>query len=141
MVSLVGTELTKFLRTTHDEAKGEVHRFITSRPRTTKCIVFVRVALSTLTMFLLGRKATSMNVKLSTKGQLIIPGPIRQRHGWNAGAELVIEDRGDHLVIRSAKEVPRTELKDVIGCVGYRGPQLSLEEMEAGIARGARRTG
>ncbi len=38
-----------------------------------------------------------MNVKLSTKGQLIIPGPIRQRHGWNAGAELVIEDRGDHL--------------------------------------------
>jgi len=79
-----------------------------------------------------------MNVKLSTKGQLIIPGPIpppRLERG-----RLVIEDRGDYLVIRSASEVPRTKLNDVIGCVGYRGSRLSLEQMEAGIAYGALRT-
>jgi AbrB family looped-hinge helix DNA binding protein len=82
-----------------------------------------------------------MNVKLSTKGQLVIPKEIRRRHGWRAGSEVVIVDRGDHLVIHLAGEVPRTTLDDVVGCTGYKGPRLSEEEMEAGIARGARRTG
>ena len=78
-----------------------------------------------------------MKVKLSTKGQLIIPKEIRHRYGWSAGAELMLEDHGDHLVIRLAGEVPKTNLTDVVGCTGYRGPRLSIEDMDAGIARGA----
>ena len=35
-----------------------------------------------------------MTTRLSTKGQLIIPKEIRERHGWGPGSELEIEDHG-----------------------------------------------
>lgn len=76
--------------------------------------------------------------RLSTKGQLIIPKEIRDRHGWRAGSELVLEDRGSEVVLRSPAVVPETTLDDVVGCTGYQGPRRSLEEMEEAIARGAR---
>lgn len=79
-----------------------------------------------------------MSTKLSTKGQLIIPKDIRDRHGWNAGTELMVEDHATHVIIRSVPEVPETTLEDLVGCTGYRGPRRSLQEMEEGIARGAR---
>jgi AbrB family looped-hinge helix DNA binding protein len=76
--------------------------------------------------------------RLSTKGQLIIPKEIRERHGWRAGTELFVEDHGDSVVLRQAQDLPITTLEDLVGCAGYKGPALSLEDMEAGIARGAR---
>jgi AbrB family looped-hinge helix DNA binding protein len=79
-----------------------------------------------------------MTTHLSTKGQLIIPKGIRDRHGWKAGSELLIEDRGDHVVVRSAETIPETTLDQLIGCTGYSGPRRSLAEQEAAIARGAR---
>ena len=80
-----------------------------------------------------------MTTRLSTKGQLIIPKEIRERHGWGAGIELEIEDRGDALLLRRVTDVPETTLEELLGCTGYQGPAHSLEEMEAGIAKGARR--
>jgi AbrB family looped-hinge helix DNA binding protein len=80
-----------------------------------------------------------MTTRLSTKGQLIIPKDIRERHGWGPGVELEIEEHGDSIVLRRAPEVPETTLEELVGCAGYEGPAHSLEEMEAGIARGARR--
>jgi AbrB family looped-hinge helix DNA binding protein len=79
-----------------------------------------------------------MTTRLSTKGQLIIPKEIRERHGWEAGIELEIEDRGDAVLLRRAAEVPETTLEDLLGCTGYQGPAHRLEEMEAGVAKGAR---
>ncbi|MBV8202304.1 MAG: AbrB/MazE/SpoVT family DNA-binding domain-containing protein [Acidobacteria bacterium] len=79
-----------------------------------------------------------MRTRLSTKGQLIIPKAIRDRHGWSAGSELALEDRGDSIVIRSVGLSPKTTLEELVGCIGYRGPARSLEDMEAAIARGAR---
>jgi AbrB family looped-hinge helix DNA binding protein len=81
-----------------------------------------------------------MTTRLSTKGQLVIPKEIRERHGWGAGVELEIEDWGDRVIVRQAGEVPETSLEDLIGCAGYTGPPRSLEEMEAGIAEGARKS-
>jgi AbrB family looped-hinge helix DNA binding protein len=81
-----------------------------------------------------------MTTRLSTKGQLVIPKEIREHHGWAPGVELEIEDRGDHVIVRPAGEVPETSLDDLIGCARYEGPARSLEEMEAGIAEGARRS-
>jgi AbrB family looped-hinge helix DNA binding protein len=80
-----------------------------------------------------------MTTRLSTKGQLIIPKEIRERHGWGPGVELAIEDRGDSILLRRAADVPETTLEDLLGCTGYQGPVHSLGEMEAGIAKGARR--
>lgn len=76
--------------------------------------------------------------RLSTKGQLIIPKDIRERHGWTAGTELLVEDRGDSVILRRVANLPTTQLADLVGCAGYKGPALSIEEMEAGIAQGAR---
>ena len=77
-------------------------------------------------------------IRLSTKGQLVVPKEIRERHGWSAGSELMFEDLGDQVILREVRDVPETRLEDLIGCTGYRGPARTLEEMEAGIARGAR---
>ena len=83
-------------------------------------------------------KARPEVTRLSTKGQLIIPKEIRERHGWTTGMELIVEDHGHSVVLRGVEDPPATTLKDLIGCAGYVGPARSLEEMEAGIARGAR---
>jgi AbrB family looped-hinge helix DNA binding protein len=77
-------------------------------------------------------------VRLSTKGQLVVPKELRRRHGWTEGMELVFEDEGDHVILRSTRRFPKTTLEDLVGCTGYKGPAKSLEEMEAGIAQGAR---
>jgi AbrB family looped-hinge helix DNA binding protein len=76
--------------------------------------------------------------RLSTNGQLILPKEIRERHGWTAGTELIVEDHGNSVVLRQVEDLPATTLEDLIGCAGYEGPARSSEEMEAGIARGAR---
>lgn len=84
-------------------------------------------------------KPAEFAVRLSTKGQLVVPKEIRERHGWSSGVELVFEDFGDKVVLREIQDVPETRLEDLIGCTGYRGPARTLQEMEAGIAEGARR--
>jgi len=40
-----------------------------------------------------------MNVRLSSKGQLVIPVPLRQALGLEPGAEMTIELVEDHLVL------------------------------------------
>ena len=82
--------------------------------------------------------ASPQSTRLSTKGQLIIPKEIRERHGWTPGVELIVEDRGDAVILRRAEDIPETSLEDLVGCAGYRGSTRSLEDMEAGIAEGAR---
>jgi AbrB family looped-hinge helix DNA binding protein len=80
-----------------------------------------------------------MRTRLSTRGQLIIPKALRDRHGWAPGTELVVEDRVDGVFVRLANPLPPTELEDLVGSTGYRGPARSLDDMEAAPARGARR--
>jgi AbrB family looped-hinge helix DNA binding protein len=75
------------------------------------------------------------SVRLSRKGQLFIPREIRDRHGWVEGVELVLSDQDDCVVLRSMRRFPETTLEELVGCTGYKGPALTLEEMEAGIAR------
>lgn len=86
-------------------------------------------------------KGAQLSVRLSTKGQLVVPKEVRLRHGWSAGADLVLEDLGDHVVLRAIDSVPETSLDDLIGCAAYKGPAKTLEDMEEGIAVGAGRFG
>lgn len=76
---------------------------------------------------------------LSTKGQIIIPKEIRERHGWAPGLSLEVLEQGDSLVLRPASTLPATTVDDLLGCLPYAGPPRTLEEMDAGIAKGARR--
>ena len=71
----------------------------------------------------------AFSVRLSTKGQLVVPKEIRQRHGWTEGMELVLEDRGDGVLVRPARPLPETTLDDLVGCTGYKGPAKTLADM------------
>jgi AbrB family looped-hinge helix DNA binding protein len=72
-------------------------------------------------------------VKLSSKGQFILPKAIRDRHHWGPGTEFVIIDRGTELIIKPAKVFPVTELESPDGPSVYCGKPLSLEDMECAI--------
>jgi len=76
--------------------------------------------------------------RLSTKGQLIIPKEMRERHGWDSGTELELEDRGDSIIIRPVLEVERTTVDEVIGCLRHEGRPKTLQDMEDAITKGAR---
>jgi len=71
--------------------------------------------------------------RLSSKGQLIIPKEVRDRHGWREGTELEVEDRGGVVVLRRKKPWPPTRIEDVRGSARYAGPPVSVEDMEAGV--------
>lgn len=72
-------------------------------------------------------------VKLSSKGQFILPKSIRDRHHWEAGTEFVIIDRGAELVIKPTRVFPPTELEPSDAPSVYKGKPLSLEEMERAV--------
>ena len=74
-----------------------------------------------------------METTLSSKGQIVIPLKIRQRHGWKSGICFNITDEGDALVLRPPVNKKTTVLEEVIGCVNYSGPKKSLSDMNAGL--------
>jgi len=72
-------------------------------------------------------------VKLSSKGQFILPKALRDRHNWEAGTEFVIIDRGTELIIKPAKFFPVTELESPDAPSVYCGKPLALEDMERAV--------
>lgn len=84
-----------------------------------------------------------IKTRISSEGEVAIPKEIRDRHGWAAGVELEIKDGGDAVVLRRPaperqRLFPPTRLEDVIGCVKWDGPPVTIEEMDEGVARGIR---
>ena len=81
-----------------------------------------------------------MTTRMSSKGQIVLPKTVRDTHKWKTGAEFVIEEAGDGIILRPAKSFfPPTRLDDVLGCTGYHGPAKSVAEMDAAISKEARR--
>ena len=48
----------------------------------------------------LARRATTV---VSTKGQVILPKPIRDSKGWGAGKELIVEETREGVLLRAAQ--------------------------------------
>jgi AbrB family looped-hinge helix DNA binding protein len=78
-------------------------------------------------------KAASLKTKVSTKGQVILPKAIRDRRGWTAGAELIVEDRPEGVLLREAPRVEATKAEDVRGCLGPVNRVVSIEEMHQAL--------
>ena len=76
--------------------------------------------------------------KLSSKGQVILPMPIRAAHKWQAGVEFSVEDTPEGVLLRPLKPFKPTRLEDVVGCIGYAGPAKTLAEMDAASADGVK---
>lgn len=77
---------------------------------------------------------------LSTKGQLVLPKAIRDRRKLRAGTKFTVEETKDGILFRPVPLFPRTELKDVIGMLAYKGPRISIEEMDTAVLAEARRS-
>jgi AbrB family looped-hinge helix DNA binding protein len=75
--------------------------------------------------------------RLSSKGQVVIPKSIRESYQWLPGIELVVEEKEEGVLLCEKKPTPRASAKHLLGCTGYKGPRLSLKEMEEGIKKGA----
>jgi len=79
---------------------------------------------------------TMTTTTLSSKGQIVIPREIRERHGWKPGTVMQVEDRDDCLVIRLSRAFARTTVDDPLGCLPYDGEPKTLAEMDEGRAKG-----
>ena len=77
---------------------------------------------------------------LSSKGQIIIPKPIREARHWKPGQRLEVIESGDSILLRTASPFSATTVDEVSGCLDYKGKAKTLAEMEEAIARGVKET-
>ena len=75
-------------------------------------------------------------VKLSSKGQIVIPKTLRSRYNWDTGQELTVIDTGQGILLKSSITFKPTKLDEVAGMLKYTGKPVSLDEMEAVIEKG-----
>ena len=80
-----------------------------------------------------------LTTTVSTKGQVILPKPIRRARGWEAGTRLVVANTLDGVLLKPVPAFAETRPEDVFGCLVTRGAPKSLAEMDAGILAEARR--
>lgn len=76
---------------------------------------------------------------ISTKGQVILPKPIRDQRHWAPGTRLSVENTPDGVMLRPVASFPSVSVDQVFGMLGHAAPVLSLEDMDAAIATEAKR--
>ncbi len=74
--------------------------------------------------------------KLSSKGQVIIPKPLRTAHHWETGQELVVVDVGDGILLKPKTPFPETDINTAASCLSFQGKAKTLDDMEMAIAKG-----
>ena len=77
--------------------------------------------------------------KLSTKGQVVLPAATRARKKWAAGTQLEVVETDEGVLLRPLKPFPPTTIDQVCGMARYKGPPLSLADMDAAVLTEARR--
>ena len=76
---------------------------------------------------------------ISTKGQVILPKTIRDQRHWAPGTRLTVEDTPEGVLLKATPAFPKTEIDAVFGSMRHSGPALTLSDMDAAIAREAKR--
>ena len=74
--------------------------------------------------------------RLSSKGQVIIPQAIRDAYHLIAGQELEVEMTSQGILLKTNRALPKTSVSDLLGCTGYQGKALSLDDMDEAIQQG-----
>lgn len=75
-------------------------------------------------------------VKVSSKGQVIIPKSIRETHGITAGTALVVTTVGDEIRMKPALGIEPTTVDEVAGCL-YRKGRKKLGDAQAKLRIGS----
>ncbi len=80
-------------------------------------------------------KDPKITTTVSTKGQVILPAAVRKRRGWNTGTKLIVEETKQGVLLKEKSPFPPTRMEDVYGAAHYKGPPVSIEEMDQAIER------
>lgn len=83
------------------------------------------------------KKRDARTTRLSTKGQVILPKDLRDRRGWKPGAEFVVEERPEGVLLKMGAERKKASVDEVAGCLGPVDRARSIEEMDEGVRREA----
>lgn len=82
-----------------------------------------------------------MQTRLSTKGQVVLPGPVRRRLGLRPGDPLEVSVEGDGILLRPHKKtrlIPRIVEDPILGgpvlTFGPNAPVLTSEEVKEILA-------
>jgi AbrB family looped-hinge helix DNA binding protein len=70
---------------------------------------------------------------LSSKGQLVIPARLRHRLGLQPGDRLALSLEADGLRLIPQDPAKTSSAHALIGCAGYQGPPLALEQMDPAL--------
>lgn len=81
----------------------------------------------------------TLTTVVSTKGQVILPKPLRDHLRWPAGTRLTVEDTAEGVLLKAAPIFPATTLDAVFGILAHDGPALTMEDMDAVVAAEAKR--
>jgi AbrB family looped-hinge helix DNA binding protein len=76
------------------------------------------------------------SVKLSSKGQVIIPKSIRDTYHWETGQELQLIDTGSGILLQPKALFAGSALDEVAGCLHYEGKTKSIDDMNKAVAEG-----
>jgi AbrB family looped-hinge helix DNA binding protein len=76
------------------------------------------------------------SIKLSSKGQVIIPKHIRSAYHWEPGQELILIDTGNGILLKPKAPFSESTLSEVAGCLHYAGTAKTVDEMDHAIAEG-----
>jgi len=76
-----------------------------------------------------------MKTRVSSKGQVIIPKAYRQKLGWDAGTELIVEEEAGQLLLKSpSKQRKKLPISAAAGMLHRPGvKEITLEEMDTAI--------
>ena len=74
---------------------------------------------------------------ISTKGQVILPKAIRDQLHWEPGTRLTVESTPEGVLLKSTPVFPVASVDALFGSMRHSGPALSIDDMNAVIAREA----
>ena len=77
-------------------------------------------------------------VRLSSKGQLVLPRVLRESHRWETGQEFMVLDTEEGVLLKPVSPFPATRLDDVAGMLSELVEPRSDQEIEQALVRDAR---
>ncbi len=76
-----------------------------------------------------GSSMTVTTLKLSSKGQVVIPKQIREELHWQVGATLTLISNGSSITLKAQPKSRGHDLSDLIGMLQHHGPAIPLEKL------------
>lgn len=68
-------------------------------------------------------------IKISSKGQIVIPKEVRDDLHWDSGVELILLMTEQGVMLRTKAQVEKYPAKSLRGFLQYKGEKVSTEQL------------